>query len=83
MCVIFFSFKQNREYPFVLLANRDEFYDRPTAEADFWEDHPEILAGRDLVGKGTWLGVTTTGRFSAVTNFRDPTQKKGDGLEAI
>lgn len=77
MCVIFFSLKQSQEYPFVLLANRDEFYERPTAKADFWEDYPQILAGRDLVGKGTWLGLTKTGRFSAVTNFRDPARIKG------
>jgi len=77
MCVIFFSFKQHPKFPLILLANRDEFYDRPTAEAGFWEDFPQILAGRDLVGKGTWLGVTKTGRFSAVTNFRDPNQEKG------
>ena len=77
MCVIFFSFKQHPKYPLILIANRDEFYDRPTAEAGFWEDYPEILAGRDMVGKGTWLGVTKNGRFSAVTNFRDPNQEKG------
>ena len=77
MCVIFFSYKQDPKYPFVLLANRDEFYDRPTAKAEFWEDHTGILAGRDLVGKGTWLGVTKTGKFAAVTNFRDPKQEKG------
>lgn len=77
MCVIFFSYKQIPEYPLILLANRDEFYERPTAKADYWEDFPNILAGRDLVGNGTWLGVTKTGRFSTVTNFRDPNQKRG------
>ena len=78
MCVIFFSYKQHPKYPLIFLANRDEFYDRPTAEADVWEDFPNILAGRDLVGNGTWLGVTQTGRFSAVTNYRDPKLDKGE-----
>ncbi len=77
MCVIFFSYNQIPEYPLILLANRDEFYNRPTAKADYWQDFPNILAGRDLVGNGTWLGVTKTGRFSAVTNYRKPDQKKG------
>lgn len=77
MCVIFFSYGQSPEYPLILLANRDEFYERPTAKADYWEDYSNILAGRDLVGKGTWLGVTKSGRFSAVTNYRNPNQKKG------
>ena len=44
----------------------------PTAIADFWEDHPTILAGRDLLQMGTWLGVTKGGRFAALTNYRDP-----------
>ena len=77
MCVIFFSYKQVPEYPLILLANRDEFYERPTAKANFWEDFPNILAGRDLVGNGTWLGVTKNGRFSAVTNYRKPDQNRG------
>ncbi len=77
MCVIYFSYKQHPKYPFILLANRDEFYERPTQKAEFWQDYPNILAGRDLVGKGTWLGITKSGRFSAVTNFRDPNQEKG------
>ena len=77
MCVIFLSYNQHPKYPLILLANRDEFYDRPTANAHHWSDYPEILAGRDEVKNGTWLGVTNTGRFSAVTNYRDPNQIKG------
>ncbi len=78
MCVIFLSYKQHPKYPLTLLANRDEFYDRPTAKADYWKDYPDVLAGRDLVANGTWLGVTKKGRFSAVTNYRDPGQEKGE-----
>jgi uncharacterized protein with NRDE domain len=57
-------------------ANRDEFHARPTARAEWWPDHPEILAGRDLEAGGTWLGVTRTGRFAALTNYRDPEQRR-------
>lgn len=71
MCVIYLAYKQDPDHPLILLANRDEFYDRPTAYAVHWQDHPSILAGRDLVAGGTWLGVTKTGRFAAVTNYRD------------
>lgn len=67
----------SRDFPLVLAANRDEFYDRPTKRAHFWEDSPAIYAGRDLAAGGTWLGVTKTGRFAAVTNFREPTAPKG------
>lgn len=77
MCVIYLAFETHPEYPLILLANRDEFYDRPSQAAHYWEDEPDIFAGRDLVGGGTWLGVTRTGRFAAVTNYRDPTAPLG------
>ncbi len=72
MCTIFFSYDQHPDYWLIVAANRDEFYERPTREAGFWEDHPEILAGRDLRGNGTWMGITRTGRIAAITNVRDP-----------
>ena len=72
MCLIFIGLKNHPRYKLVVAANRDEFYDRPTAAAAFWQEHPEILGGRDLEAKGTWLGVTTKGRICMVTNFRDP-----------
>jgi uncharacterized protein with NRDE domain len=77
MCVIFFAYRQHPEFPLVLIANRDEFYERPTAAAGFWGDAPEIFAGRDLVHGGTWLGISKTGRFAAVTNYRDPLAPTG------
>lgn len=78
MCVIFLAFKKHPDYPLVLLANRDEFYERPTAPAGNWTDFPNILAGRDLARGGTWLGVTGAGRFAAVTNYRQPSAPKGE-----
>jgi len=77
MCIILFAFNQHFDYPLILLANRDEYYDRPSLAAAYWEDAPQIYAGRDLVGNGTWLGVTKTGRFAAVTNYRDPLAPTG------
>lgn len=77
MCVIFIAYKVHSDYPLILLANRDEFYNRPTEKAQYWKDFPDILAGRDLVGGGTWLGVNRNGRFSAVTNYRDPSAPVG------
>lgn len=72
MCLIIFAWNVHPEYPLVLTANRDEFYARPTAPATFWENEPNILAGKDLQAGGTWMGVTKSGRFAAVTNYRDP-----------
>jgi len=72
MCLILFAWQAHPRYPLVLAANRDEFHQRPTAAADFWEQSAELLAGRDLQAGGTWLGVTRNGRFAAVTNYREP-----------
>ena len=77
MCVIFFAYDQHPKHPLIVLANRDEFYNRPTAAVARWEDHPNVTAGRDLVAGGTWLGVTDGGKFAAVTNFRDPNSLTG------
>jgi len=72
MCLILLALESHPSYPLVFLANRDEFYDRPSAPAAFWDDAPHVLAGRDLHAGGTWFGITTTGRIAAVTNYRDP-----------
>ncbi|WP_047152777.1 NRDE family protein [Aneurinibacillus tyrosinisolvens] len=78
MCLILFAYKAHPDYPLIVAANRDEFYNRPTAPAAFWEDYPFILAGRDLEKMGTWMGVTKTGRFAAITNYRDPLDVRDD-----
>jgi uncharacterized protein with NRDE domain len=72
MCLILFAYKVHPKYKLMVAANRDEFYQRPTAPIHFWEDDPEILAGRDLEKMGTWMGVTKSGRFAALTNYRNP-----------
>lgn len=74
MCLILFGYHVHPKYKLIVAANRDEFYQRPTAPAYFWEDDPEILAGRDLEKMGTWMGVTKAGRFAALTNYRNPNE---------
>ncbi len=73
MCLMAFAWQVGK-YPLTLLGNRDEFYARPTREADFWveEGLPDLLAGKDLEAGGTWLGVTRGRRFAALTNIRAP-----------
>jgi uncharacterized protein with NRDE domain len=72
MCLILFAHDIDSRYRLLLAANRDEFYERPTLPLAAWDDHPDIFAGRDLKGGGTWLGITRSGRMAAVTNYRDP-----------
>lgn len=74
MCLITFSIDENPKYKVVLAANRDEFYNRPTRKAQFWneEGHSNILAGKDLEAGGTWMGITKDGKWAALTNYRDP-----------
>lgn len=71
MCLIFISVEDHPRYKLIVAANRDEFYQRKTAAADYWQDHPEILGGRDLEAKGTWMAINKNGRIAMVTNYRD------------
>ncbi len=71
MCLVIFSYDQHPEYKLILAANRDEFLDRPTVPAAFWDEHPGLLAGKDAKAGGTWMGITRNLRFAAITNFRD------------
>jgi uncharacterized protein with NRDE domain len=73
MCLIAFALNTSPALPFVLLANRDEYHHRATAPLGHWDDQPQILAGRDLIAGGTWLGLNRNGRFAALTNVREPT----------
>jgi uncharacterized protein with NRDE domain len=71
MCLILFAWQQHADYPLIVIANRDEYYARPSRDAHWWDD-ADIFAGRDLEAGGTWLGVNRRGRFGAVTNVREP-----------
>lgn len=77
MCLVAFSWKVNPEYPLHISANRDEFFDRPSAPLHQWENG--IFAGKDLKGGGTWMGFNPDGRWALVTNFRD-FNKKQNGI---
>jgi uncharacterized protein with NRDE domain len=82
MCLIVLAWRVHPDLPLIVAANRDEFHVRPAERAGFWKDHPSILAGRDLEAGGTWMGVSRTGRFAAVTNYRggrDPNAAESRG----
>jgi uncharacterized protein with NRDE domain len=81
MCLIVFSWQQSARHPLVLAANRDEYHDRPARGAHFWDDAPDLCAGRDVRAGGTWLGITRSGRFAAITNHRS-TRSAPDGARS-
>ena len=72
MCLIYVAWRRHPRYRLVVAANRDEFHARPALPAHWWDDAPGVLAGRDLVARGTWLGVASGGRFAAITNYPGP-----------
>jgi len=76
LCLIVLAWKARADLPLAVAANRDEWRERPTQAAHWWPDHPGLFAGRDLEAGGTWMGITRGGRFAAVTNFRDPSEKR-------
>ena len=83
MCILFIAIEQHPKYPLIICANRDEFHQRPTQAMHVWHQ-PKILAGKDLQAGGTWLGLSSTGKFAALTNFRKlplseaPKKSRGD-----
>ena len=80
MCLIVFDWRPDAvDGPlFTLAANRDEFFRRTAEPISWWHDVPTVLAGRDLVGGGTWLGMARDGRFAALTNYRAPHEMRAD-----
>jgi uncharacterized protein with NRDE domain len=71
MCLLVAAWKSHPHYRLIVAANRDEFHERPSAPLGWWNDDPRILSGRDLRASGSWMGVSRSGRFGVVTNFRD------------
>ncbi|SNS01636.1 Uncharacterized conserved protein, contains NRDE domain [Belliella buryatensis] len=76
MCLIAFSWKNHPAYKLVLVGNRDEFFERPSAPIQQWE--AGFYAGKDLKAGGTWLGIHPNGRFATLTNYRDLKNPKKD-----
>jgi uncharacterized protein with NRDE domain len=76
MCLVALALDHSRRFPLVVAANRDEYFDRPSSRLAWWEPGkgaPAILGGKDLQSGGTWMGLTSEGRFALVTNVRNPT----------
>jgi len=75
MCLILIAHRMTEQRPLLVLANRDEFYARPSAAAELWNESPGLVAGRDLVSGGTWFGARND-RWATVTNIREGLREK-------
>jgi uncharacterized protein with NRDE domain len=62
MCLVFISINNHPDYKLIVAANRDEFYERKTLPAHFWEDHPHIVGGHDGEASGTGWPCRNRGR---------------------
>ena len=69
MCLIAIAHRAFAQFPLVIAANRDEDYDRPSTPVGPWDDEPHVVGGRDALHGGSWLAITRSGRFAAVTNL--------------
>jgi uncharacterized protein with NRDE domain len=80
MCILFIAVNQHPDYPLIVAANRDEFHARGTEPSHFWPQHKGVLAGKDTVAGGSWMGISQSGRLSALTNIRAPEKERQDAV---
>ncbi|MEZ5536019.1 MAG: NRDE family protein [Thiolinea sp.] len=72
MCFALLAMNRHPDYPFILAANRDEFYARPALAMHEWKDAEGVIGGRDLESMGSWLALNKQDqRFALVTNVRE------------
>ena len=72
MCVVSIAWNAHPRWKLIVAGNRDEFHARDAVPLAIWADAPSIIAGRDVLSQGIWLGVSSSGRFGVVTNIRNP-----------
>lgn len=73
MCLILAAWDADPTYRLIVASNRDEFFERASLPMHWWDDLP-VLGGRDLTARGSWMTLSSVGRFAAVTNVRDFTR---------
>ncbi len=80
MCILFIAIDQHKDYPLIIAANRDEFHQRPTQPSHVWQRPSQILAGKDEIANGTWMGINKSGYIAAITNIRAPGREVSDAI---
>jgi uncharacterized protein with NRDE domain len=83
MCLLALFFRAVDDAPVIVGANREVYYNRAGEPPALLVGPVPVLAGRDPVAGGTWLGVNVHGVLVAVTNrlmSRTPPQARSRGL---
>jgi uncharacterized protein with NRDE domain len=80
MCILFIAVNQHPDYPLIVAANRDEFHSRGTSPSHFWPEYKGVLAGKDKLAGGSWMGVSQSGKLAALTNIRAPEKERQDAI---
>ena len=77
MCLISLYWAPETPCPLIIAANRDEYYQRHSQPAQFWNDIPEVFAGRDLTAMGGWLGINNkSGHLAIITNYLENNKRR-------
>jgi hypothetical protein len=72
MCSVIILFRPGHDWPILWASNRDEMLDRSwSPPARHWPDRPDVVAGKDELAGGTWLGINDFGVIAGVLNRRD------------
>ena len=69
MCTLVVLRRPGHDWPLLLAANRDERIDRPwRPPGRHWPDRARVIAGRDDLAGGSWLGLNDDGVAAGVLN---------------
>jgi hypothetical protein len=69
MCTLIVLRRPGNEWPLLVAGNRDEMRDRAwSPPGRHWGDRPEVVAGLDRLGGGSWFGLNDSGVVAAVMN---------------
>lgn len=69
MCTLFVLYRPDHAWPVLIGANRDEMLNRPwQSPSRHWPDRPNVVAGLDVLGGGSWFGVNDDGVAAGIMN---------------
>jgi Transport and Golgi organisation 2 len=69
MCTLIVLYRPEHEWPVLIAANRDEMLNRAwQPPGRHWPDRPNVVAGLDELGGGSWFGLNDDGVAAGIMN---------------